>query len=169
MQRRFRLLLVLFLVGGHVVLGSLYAQQPVNPQAGVYPGSAEITTVPERYIGDHIVVSGFVQQTSPLVVQIQTHSQQYTITVTGERTFSATRGDIVRAFGVLETPHRARIIRGFVVSSENRLYARTISFIAGLWVLIRLVRQWRVDYSTLAFTPRQPSAGTPDTEVSDDA
>jgi hypothetical protein len=58
-------------------------------------------------------------------------------------------------YGKLTAPTAVRAINAFVVPLRGRLYAWAISFLAGLWVLSRLIRHWTMDRLTLAFRPTE--------------
>jgi hypothetical protein len=148
-----RVLAVVVLLTVLAVSFPLYAQQPFNPEAHVYPSEADFTDDPTRYVGDRVEVTGQVRQTEPLVVQFGGSTDPYTVTVV-DHALSPEPGDKLRLVGVLTSPDEIRVIDGFVVPQRGRWYAWGVSFVAGLWVLWRLVKHWQVDRSTLGFAPR---------------
>ncbi|MFB6182987.1 MAG: hypothetical protein ABEI96_00390 [Haloarculaceae archaeon] len=150
---RTRLLAVAVLLCGHGVLFVLYAQQPVNPGAGVFPGEDELLQAPNRYVGDRVTVSGVVESTAPLVVRVDGRGGTARVTIT-DSGLSPDPGDTVRVYGVLTDPRTIRAVDAFAVPPSGLWYAWVVSFVAGLWTLGRLVRHWRVDASTLGFRPR---------------
>jgi hypothetical protein len=64
------------------------------------------------------------------------------------------RGDRLQVFGVLTAPRTVRATNVVIVPESGLWYAWVISFVAGLWVLARILRHWRVDIETGAFRPR---------------
>jgi hypothetical protein len=48
-------------------------------------------------------------------------------------------------FGTLTDSETIRASNSFAVPPSGAVYTYSISFLAGLWVLVRLVRQWRFD------------------------
>jgi len=141
------------LLGLQAVLFPLYAIQPVNDAAGVLPDENEFLVSPDEYLGERVVTGGIVQQTDPIVIQVQGRSGTQEITI-HEADISPTVGDKVRVAGTLSDVRTIRAQTAFVVPPSGRWYAWGISFVAGLWVLGRLIRHWRVDRTTLAFEPR---------------
>lgn len=149
-----RLLVVALLLGTHLAMFPLYAQQPVDPEAGVYPDEDAFVTDPDRYLGESVTTGGTVRQLDPLVIAVDTPRGVRELTVTGTD-LSPSIGDRVRVFGTLATPLTIESTGAFVVPPSGLWYAWGISFIAGLWVLARLVSHWTVDRTRLAFVPRE--------------
>jgi hypothetical protein len=153
---RSRILLVLVLCAGQTLLFPLYAEQPVDRGSWVLPSGSDIIDNPDQHRGQEVVVGGFVEETDPIVARFQTRTGTHRITITGGE-FDPKPGDKIRVHGTLvETdPLTVDIIHAFVVPQAGLWYTWGISFIAGLWVLSRLVRHWRIDRSTLGFEPRE--------------
>jgi len=63
-------------------------------------------------------------------------------------------GDRVRVKGEIVATRTVRASEAFAVPRWGLWYASSVSFLAGLWVLWRLVHQWRVDFGTLVLVPR---------------
>ena len=63
-------------------------------------------------------------------------------------------GDKVRVFGTLTDPRTIQSQYAFVVPPSGHWSAWSVSFLAGLWVLARLIAQWTVDVSRLRFYRR---------------
>lgn len=150
---RGRVLVVVLLLVVHALLVPAYALQPMNAEAGVFPDATEFTETPERYLGDRVVTGGFVQQTSPVVIEVETTRGKRLLTVTDSE-LSPAEGDKLRVYGVLTGPETIQSLNAFVVPRGGLFYTWGISFLAGLWVLSRLLRHWTVDRSRLAFRRR---------------
>jgi hypothetical protein len=73
-----------------------------------------------------------------------------------------TPGDTLQAVGVLTDPRTVRLTNVVVVPRTGLWYAWVTSFVAGLWVLARLLRHWRLVTETGALHP------TPSREGGDD-
>jgi len=152
-----RLLAVLCLLAVQVSLFPLYAQQPIDPAEHVYPEGPDVASDPAAYIGERVEITGIVQRTEPLVVRVETAEGSMTVMVANHG-LSPERGAKVRVFGTLTAAGELRATDGFVVPQRGRWYAWGISFLAGLWVLYRLVVHWRVKAATLGFVPRETPA-----------
>lgn len=148
-----RLLLVVVLLIGHAMLFPLFAQQPVTPDAGVYADSDEFILTPNQYISEPVVTGGYVQQTTPIIIQAETSQGAYNITLT-DTNLSPSTGDKVRTFGTLTAPKTVKSIYSFVVPQRGLWYTWGISFLAGIWVLARLIQHWTVNLSRLSFSRR---------------
>lgn len=148
------------LVGGFVWYGTLSP----NPTEGRYPHMASDDHHPEEYIDTQIVVNGQVIQIDPLVVkadyttvrkgEFEHGTAEFTVTNVST---TPTVGDHLQVYGVLETFQMIRAYNVVVVPARNIIVMYLLSFIAGLWTLGRLVRQWRLDWSRVAVVRR----GTP--------
>lgn len=151
-----RILIILLLLAGLAVLCPLYAQQPVSPELGQYPDDDEFGETPEQYIGDSVVTGGIVQQVSPLIIKIETTQGPREMTIV-DTALRPEVGDKVRVFGTLTAAGTVRSLNAFAVPRTGRWYAWSISFLAGLWVLTRLVRHWTIDWTRIRFQRRDTS------------
>jgi hypothetical protein len=66
------------------------------------------------------------------------------VTVTGVA-HPVAEGDTLRLFGTLIDPETVRVTRSFAVPPSGATYTYSVSFLAGLWVLGRLLSHWRLD------------------------
>lgn len=167
---RGRVLAVCCLLAVQASLFPLYAQQPIDPAAHVYPEGPDVADDPSQYVGDRVSLTGVVAGTEPLVVRVETADGAMTVRVV-DHALSPERGDKIRVFGTLTATDELSATDGFVVPPRGRWYAWGISFVAGLWVLVRLVAHWRVRPATLGFSPRETPAtvrGLIDGRVSDE-
>jgi len=151
--RRTRIIAVVLLLAAHVALFPAFATQPVNQDAGVLPGEEEFLNSPDQYLGTQVETGGIVIDQSPLTIQVETTRGTEELHVRGMET-TPELDDKIRVAGTLREPTVLEAQRGFVVPQRGRWYAWGISFLAGLWVLARLIRHWRIEYSALGFVPR---------------
>lgn len=150
---RARIFLIGLLLAGHVALFPLFALQSPNPAAGVFPTEQEFIGAGDEYIGNQVTTEGTVQSTAPIRIQVQTTSGTHSIRITGIDSSPAV-GDNLRVHGQLRGPTTIHATTVLVVPQQDRWYAWGISFLAGLWVLSRLIRHWTIDRRTLGFHPR---------------
>ncbi len=149
-------LLVALLLASLFGLCVWYGTHGVAPDLGAYPTEFVVGPTPGEYVGDRVTLAGTVVGTDPVEIRIDYASDRHrTITVT-DLSSPVQRGDQLRVFGTLVDRDTVRAANGFTVPRENYLYTYTASFVAGLWVLGRLVGQWRLDPSGLVrrHTPR---------------
>lgn len=151
---RGRLVVVVLLLAAHGALFPLYATQPVNPDAGRFPDSDEFLSEPNRYLGDRVTAGGVVISTDPLVLRVGGSDEPTCVEITDSK-LSPEVGDKVRAFGILTDSKTISATDAFAVPRRGLWYAWSVSVLAGLWTLWRLVAHWTVDPSTLAFQPRE--------------
>jgi len=160
-----RIFIISILLAGQMVLLPLFAQQPVNQEAGVFPSENEFIVSSDRYIGERVVTGGVVKEISPIVIQIDTTQGKHRVSISGSE-LNAKRGDKIRVFGILTTPKTIRALNAFVVPQSGLWYTWTISFLAGLWVLLRLIRHWTINIPRLSFHPRKEPIVVRDTILS---
>lgn len=148
-----RIVLVCLLLIGQAALFPLYAVQPVNEDAWVLADETEFLDDSDRYLDGPVESGGIVQDTDPVVIRVDTREGTERVTITGV-TIEPEPGDKARVYGTLVEPATIDAHTAFVVPQQGRWYAWGISFLAGLWVLARLIRHWTVTWSTLGFEPR---------------
>lgn len=151
---RTRILIIVLLLAGQAALFPLYAQQPVNEDAWVLSGASVAIESPDRHLGQRVTTGGIVVDPSPLVIRVETDTGTHRISIT-DSGLDPERGDKVRVYGVVTGDRTIRAIHAFVVPRRGLWYTWTVSFIAGLWVLTRLIRHWTIDLATLSFRPRR--------------
>jgi hypothetical protein len=134
-----------------------YGTYGVAPGLGAYPTDQAVVSTPAKYVGDAVTLSGIVVGTDPVEMRIVGDGTQRTLTVTGVDT-PVERGDQLRVFGHLVDEDTVRVTNAFTVPPSGFLYSYLVSFVAGLWVLARLLTQWRLD-STGGLV-RRPDAPT---------
>lgn len=160
-SKRWRITVIIALI---VVLCSLFVSagidRPPVPELGAYPGAEEIAQQPDKYENQRVSLVGQVVSVDPVVVSAtygtDTGIKSTRLEIT-KLTITVERGDRLQVFGTLTDSQRIRISNVTVVPQSGRWYAWGISFIAGLWVLGRIINQWNVDYNKRALYPRSVS------------
>lgn len=150
---RARIVLVCLLLLGQAALFPLYAVQPVNEDAWVLADETELLEDPNRYLDGPVESAGIVQGTNPVVIRVDTTEGTERVTIVGAM-IEPEPGDKVRVYGTLVETATIDAHTAFVVPQQGQWYAWGISFLAGLWVLARLIRHWTVTWLTLGFEPR---------------
>lgn len=152
---RSRALAVLGLLGLLIGLVVWYGTLGPAPALGAYPHQADLARDYDRYLGDRASVSGRVVDTTPVTIAAEYRTgEALRLTVTGlDRTLS--EGEQLNAHGIVRPDRTIRATRAFTVPSSGLWYAYGVSLLAGLWVLSRLVRYWRVDPADWTLTPRE--------------
>lgn len=153
-----RVILILFLL---TVLFSLLVvggiDRPPAPELGIYPHTEEIAQQSTDYQNQSVSFVAQVVSTEPVIVratygtELGAKSIRLKITELGA---IVNRGDRLQIFGVLIGPQTVRATNVVVVPQSGLWYVWVISFIAGLWILGRIIRHWKIDLQTWAFLPR---------------
>ena len=139
-----------------VWLGSL----PPDPETNSFPSQDELSGEYDRYVGEKVVVSGEIVTTDPLVIESKLQNGESFRLSVRDVSEPVERGETLRVFGVVEEGRTIHAINAFTVPRHGHWYAWVVSFIAGLWVLNRLLRHWRFDRNEAGLEPR-PTIGTP--------
>lgn len=151
--------LCLVLVLGSVCL--LYGGQTAVQSGAALPQADDLGYDAERYVGTAVEVSGIVINTDPVVIGAQynyyaageRHGGFFTLTLRGI-TIDLAERQVVQVYGVLESPDALAVQNLVVIPARNLLYMYAVSFVAGLWVLWRLLAHWRLDPASFAITKR---------------
>jgi predicted acyltransferase (DUF342 family) len=124
------------------------------------PGNDAVGVAPDAYAGERVSLDGTVVATDPVVIEAEYGiSEAFTVTVRGVEGPVAV-GDHLSAFGTLETGGTsetdATLVadRTIVRAPWELWYMYVVSFLGGLWVLWRTLRDWRFDTDRLAFVLR---------------
>jgi len=132
--------LVLTLVGA----SSVYASQPPDPDANVFPRDEDIVEDYESYIGQRVLLSGTITETSPLVVQVGSAqgSAEFKVTSVDRRIQIGTQLDV---FGIAKREQTIEAVGVRPTSGGERGYVYGISLLAVLWVSLRFLHHWKLD------------------------
>ena len=119
----------------------------------LYPGNEEVFTNPDQYFGQQVSVGGTVLDTDPLTVETTIQGEQITFVVENAN-LDVSTGDRLSVFGTLGSADT--VTAEEVVHREpwEAYYMYLVSFLAGLWVLARLLNRWTVDTDTWTVIPR---------------
>lgn len=124
-----------------------------------HPNEVEVTPNRDAYVGEQVALGGRVVDTDPVVIATRASGYgRFTLVNADERLqnsdVSLERGDRVTAYGTLEDESTLVVDRTTVGDAAGTRYMLLVSFVGGLWVVGRFVRDWRFDRSRLAFVRR---------------
>lgn len=103
--------------------------------------------------GRTVIVTGTIVEFNPIQLRLNGPGESVTLTVS-ELNTPVSVDDRVQIRGRMTGPRTIRADRAIVVPEWGLWYTWTISFLAGLWVFARIIRQWQVDPNTLSIVPR---------------
>lgn len=153
---RTRVVATLFLCGCLAVVPVWYGSLGPAPLAGHFPDNEELVTDSRAFLGDRVVVHGRVVATDPTVVRVP-YGPAGSVDVTVVDAPTPSPGTPVEVFGVLTEDRRVRATNVLIRSDAGRWYAYTVSFVAGLWTLSRILRDWRFDFDRFVLVARERS------------
>lgn len=156
-------LLLAALVGLLVWTGA----SPVTPLESEVPNEVEVTPDREAYVGEQVVLGGFVVDTDPVVLATWASGDGRFTLVNADENVQNTdepleTGDHMSAYGTLEDESTLVVERATVQQPSETRYMVLVSLLGGLWVAGRLVRDWRVDLEQFAFVPRDRASSRDD-------
>ncbi|WP_312911156.1 hypothetical protein [Natronosalvus caseinilyticus] len=136
------------------------------------PDQMDVRQDRAAYVGEQVVIGGFVVETDPVVVAtLASGHGRFTFVDVDDRLLDTDEplevNDRVNAFGTLEDESTLVVERAVTRESSDSGYLYGVSVVGGLWIIGRLVRQWRFDRTAFAFVPRgsasdsRPSDGRP--------
>lgn len=154
-QRASLILILLIGLCSLLVWGGI--ERPPDPELGTYPDTERIAQQPDEYQNEQVSFAAQVVSTEPMMVRAEygteTGIKSIRLEIVDVRT-AATKGETVQIFGILTESQTVQATNIVVYSQSGRLYARVISFVAGLWVLIRIIGHWKIDIKSGAFLPQ---------------
>lgn len=154
-QRATLILILLLGLSSLFVWGGI--DRPPAPQLGIYPEAEEVAQQPSQYQNEQITIHGRVISTDPVIVRAEYEADSGLKSIDlqiADIGTDVTRGDKLQIFGTLIDAQTIRATNIVVFSEIGRWYTWLISFIAGLWVLVRIINRWTIDLRTGAFSPR---------------
>jgi len=126
-----------------------------NATDGRFPGPEAIAADGNSLGGDRVTVWGTVVATDPIVIETEPRGEPVRFTLTGQAVAGAPVGSSVGVHGRLQSATTVAVERALLQEAWELRYLYVISFVAGLWVLGRFLRGWRVDLTTLSVSPRE--------------
>ncbi|WP_222912754.1 hypothetical protein [Natrinema sp. SYSU A 869] len=132
---------------------------PSDLMTSGHPDEVEVTPNREAYVGEQVAIGGRVVDTEPVVIATRASGYgRFTLANADEELqnsdMALERGDRVTAFGTLEDESTLVVDRTTVGNASGTAYMLFVSFVGGLWVVSRFVRDWRFDRGQLAFVRR---------------
>lgn len=123
------------------------------------PSNVAVVPSPDAYVGEAVTLYGTVVATDPVVVRATSDDASIDITLRGADATHAT-GDEVMVVGTLRDDRTLAVDR---IVDRDRVadhepweygYLLGVSLLGALWILGRVARQWRIDRTAVALTPR---------------
>ncbi|WP_411964474.1 hypothetical protein [Haloferax sp. YSMS24] len=151
---RLRLVGIVILLGCLFGLMVWFGSLTPAPEVGAYPGEEQLGTNYDAWTGDKASLTGTIVDTDPLTISAEYGTVEHVQLQVSGADVQAQEGDRLAVYGVVEPDHTIRTLNAYTVPSANYPYMYTVSFLAGLWVLGRLVRTWRIDWETWSLEPR---------------
>jgi len=150
-----RLLAIGLLLGLLFGLSVWHGTLAPNATDGRFPGPEAIAADGDSLVGDRVTVWGTVVATDPIVIETEPRGEPVRFTLTGQAVAGARAGGSVGVHGRLQSATTVAVERALLQEAWELRYLYVISFVAGLWVLGRFLRGWRVDLTTLSVSPRE--------------
>jgi hypothetical protein len=107
-------------------------------------------------IGRGSLLAGAVVDTDPLVIELSEHGQTHRLTVLDSDT-EVEIGQRLSVFGTLQSEDTIMAKDSYLRDPANAQYMYVVSFLAGLWVLARLLNGWQLNTTELTVEPRETS------------
>lgn len=125
-----------------------------KPADNSYPGSEEIAENPTAHLGEYVLVGGTVTGYDPLTIEAE-YGVDGTLTLEiGNVENPPPVGHTLQVFGPLTDPGTVHAENTVTRAPWEATYMYVVSFLGGLWVLARLLGQWRPDRDSLSVVPR---------------
>jgi hypothetical protein len=152
-----RVVAVVVLLGALFSLTVWYGSLSPDPTVGAYPGTEELAGDYDRYLGERVAIGGRIVGTEPVVIVAEYGvDSELRLRVVGlDDSVRPVKGDQLRVFGTVEPGRTVRALNAFTVPAWGIRYMLSVSFLAGLWMLGRIIRYWRVDWGSLALSRRE--------------
>lgn len=152
--RRRRVLGIVVLV---CLLGSLLVWSGTvspNPGQNRYPGTEALLEHDDAYVGEQVQISGTVIGTDPVVIEL-THGDATRELTVRNVDRSVSPGDKLSVFGTVQAGDAIVATAVSTRESWETQYMYLVSFIGGLWVLLRLLNGWRFEADHWTLKPRE--------------
>lgn len=146
---------VVAVLASSVLFGSL----PPAPESGVPPGTDELVTEYDMYVGTKVLTAGPVLSTDPIRIRVKSNYGETMVLRVEGVDRSVSPGDHLTIYGVLKEGNRITAVDTVRKPGWAYLLTRVISFVAGLWVLGRALLHWQFDASQFVFALRPNPSG----------
>lgn len=142
-----RVVVLILLLGALFGLMVWHGSLEPDPSVWALPGAEELGHDYDRYHGKRVAVWGRVVETDPVVIAAHYDgTQAIRLRIVGlEEPAAVTEGSRLNVYGVVEPDRTVRALNAVRIPAWGVWYTYSISFLAGLWVLGRIVRHWQVD------------------------
>lgn len=142
---------------GSVLLALLVAAGTLAPapELHAYPAAEDLDGAYPAHQGERVTVAGTVVHTDPIVIEADYGADRPLVLSILHVEEPVEVGQELRVFGTARPDRTIAAHETVVVSPWETYYAWAASFVAGVWVLARFLRGWRLDRSTLSFAPRE--------------
>lgn len=128
-----------------------------NPARNAYPGTDQVVSHPDEYVGERVSLSGTVVATDPLVITADSGLDSARFTITNSDHATVSEGDQFIVFGPLTATNTIQAERTVVREPWELTYMYVVSFLGGLFVLARVLRHWRPDIEHQSLVTRTES------------
>lgn len=150
------LIILIALLAGHLIWFNTVGP---NPAMGDYPGGGHLAADYEQYSGERVVVNGEVVDTNPVVVRYGPADDPKLFLTVTELSIQPERGDPISIFGIVRPDHTIDAINVVIhdrrgLSEYGLSHTWAVSFLAGIWVLGRILNHWRLNTHDLTLQPR---------------
>jgi hypothetical protein len=108
----------------------------------------------DAHLGAAAVVHGTVVGLDPVVIEAKAGEKGTIQLEIVDHESSPSVGDRLRVYGTVRPDGTIDSRNDIVVPKTGLVYTWSVSFLAGLWVLTRLVQGWRFDVENLAVRPQ---------------
>lgn len=126
-----------------------------DPDRNHYPDEEPLVEDYDAYVGERVELSGAVVGVDPVVIDAETPAGDPFELRIENVDEPVNEGDRLSVFGTVEPDHTIEAERTLVREPWEIAYMYGISLLAGLWVLARFVREWRISTDEWAFVPRE--------------
>ncbi len=135
-----------------LILFVWYGSASPEPDKGHYPGSEHVVQDHEAYVGEKVDVGGRGVETDPLTIEVEYGDDSISLEIVNTSK-SPDVDDRVSVFGTLNHNNTITAETVIVRPRFNWYYMYGVSGAAAIWLLIRLVSQWK--YTQDGFKPRE--------------
>ena len=142
--------LIVLLIGG-----VLHGAAPPAPDQGVPPGTDELVTNYDQYIGERVVVDGAVTSIDPLVIETKSSYDETLVLRIDDAEGRIATGDYLVVYGLVQSDASIATIESVHKPSVTYWLTRVLSLLSGLWVVFRAITYWTFDADSLQFRLRE--------------